>query len=310
MHKSYILLLIFALASPCMARDYVTVVGSSAIYPFMTAIIERFYRDEHQPAPIVESTGTGGGIRAFCAGLSDNHPDIVVSARPMTRSEKEYCAKHDIPNLVEIELGLDASVLVTYDHPFSLTMHELQEALSQNIQLWSDINPNLPAEKIKIVGPPTSSGIYDTFNETVLKPAHLELRHDDAYTEVIGHERVVVKKLELNHKSLGLISYTFLSQLKMNLKAIPINGVTPNNTTILSGKYPLIRKSYLYIKTSRIPLVKSLPSFLCYILSNSVSGEHGYLTKYGFIPMPTKVHMEQQQKVKELIKTCHGEDVP
>lgn len=297
MHRYALLFFIFALASPSMARDYVRVVGSNAIYPFMTVIVERFFRDEHQPAPIVESTGTGGGIRAFCAGLSDNHPDIVVSARPMTPPEKEYCAKHDIYP-IEIELGLDASVLVTFEEPFSITIPELQKALTQNIQHWSDINPAFPTETIRIMGPPTTSGVFDTFYETALKPAHL----NDSYVEVIGHEGVVIKKLELNRKSLGLLSYTFLKQLKSPLKSLRINGIAPNEDTIVSGAYPLARKSYMYVKTARIPMVKSLTPFLNYVLSDPVLGPNGYLKHFGFIPLSLEAHQKQQQHVMRLIK--------
>jgi phosphate transport system substrate-binding protein len=305
MNKGYICLLMLVLSTPLTARDYVTVVGSSAIYPFMTVMVERFFREEHQPAPIVESTGSGGGIRAFCAGLSDNHPDLVVSSRPMTDSEKAYCAKHDISHPVEIEIGLDASVLVTFGKSFAITMDELRQALSQQVKTWSDINKALPDEKIRIMGPPTTSGVFDTFQETVLKPAHLHLRQDDVYVEVIGHERVVVKKLELNRRSLGLVSYTFLSQLPEHLKALRVNNITPNDATIVTGQYPLVRKSYLYVKTDRISQVKSLGPFLCYILSDAVSGPDGYLKKYGFIPLSHQLHQEQQQKIMDMVKTCH-----
>jgi phosphate transport system substrate-binding protein len=304
MHRAIVSLLILTLSSPLMARDYVTVVGSFAIYPFMIAMVERFYRDEHQPAPVVESTGTGGGIRAFCAGLNENQPDIVMTARKMTASEKKYCIKHDIPNPLEIEIGLDASVLVTFSKPFSITMDELRQGLSQRIQLWSDVNSNLPDEKIRIMGPPTTAGVFETFSDILLKPYKLKLRTDDTYVEVIGHERVVVKKLDLNRKTLGLLSYTFLSQLPEKLKPLQINGVTPNDATITTGKYPLVRKSYLYIKTERLKTIKSLGPFLCYILSDSVSGPDGYLKKYGFIPLSPQLHKEQQEKIMSLVKTC------
>jgi phosphate transport system substrate-binding protein len=298
----WLLLVFFSTLSPLVARDYVTIVGSSSVYPFMTAIVEKFYREEQQPAPIVESTGTGGGIIAFCAGTGDNQPDIVVASRPMTLAEKKYCEKHDMVSPVEFELGLDAVVLVTLETPFSITLDELRQALTLPVSQWHDINSKLPRKPVSIIGPAVTSGVFDTLSTVVLKPYHLTLRGDKAYTEVIGHERVVVKKLELSPEKLGLLSFTFLDYLDPHFKPLTINGIAPTAITISTGQYALSRKSYLYVKPHRLSQVKSLAPFLRYVFNSGAIGSHGFLLKYGFIPLPEKSYIEQRDKMIRLLQ--------
>ena len=45
------------------ARDNISIVGSSTVFPFSKVVAERFSKSTTFRAPTVESTGTGGGFK-------------------------------------------------------------------------------------------------------------------------------------------------------------------------------------------------------------------------------------------------------
>ena len=70
------------------------IVGSSTVYPFTTAVAEEFQRANPGVSAIVESTGTGAGIKLFCSGVGGQTPDMVNASRQMKKSEFDDCASH------------------------------------------------------------------------------------------------------------------------------------------------------------------------------------------------------------------------
>jgi len=92
-------------------RDIITIVGSSTVYPFSTVVAERFGKTTDFKTPKIESTGTGGGMKLFCASLDINTPDITNASRRIKASEVKMCHENGVMDIVEVLIGYDGIVL-------------------------------------------------------------------------------------------------------------------------------------------------------------------------------------------------------
>lgn len=306
------------LTSPSFAADAIRIVGSSTVYPFTTAVAEQFAKKNGSPAPIVESTGTGGGVKLFCAGDGPDTPDAVNASREMKPEEVDACNKAGVAKIDKITIGLDAIVLAMskQDQPASMTTKQIYMALAKYVLLdgkwvenpsktWSDLDPSLPAEKIEVLGPPPTSGTRDSFVEMVFdkeckaaaKEAGITLsaddekkycksvREDGAYVEAGENDNLIVQKLQANPSAMGIFGYSFLEQNQNTIQGVTINGATPDYDSVEAGKYPLARKLYVYFKGSHLASNPDLNKFKDEYLSDAAIGEEGYLVDKGLIPI-------------------------
>ena len=322
-----------ALSTEALARDSIRIVGSSTVYPFTTAVAEHFGKAGGK-TPVVESTGTGGGIKLFCAGVGEATPDIANASRPMKKAEFESCQKNGVNDIVEIKVGLDGIVLAHAKGApeISLQQEEIFLALAKEIhdenlkfipnphKAWQDIDPLLPAIKIEVLGPPPTSGTRDAFLENVmekgakgfgalreLKDADEKdgtknyekvwksLREDGAYIDAGENDNLIVQKLEGNPNAIGIFGYSFLEENTAKIKGVLVGGVEPTYENIASGKYPASRSLYIYVKKGHIDVIPGIKEFLAEYVSEKTIGEDGYLVDKGLIAMP-KEDIEKSAK--------------
>ena len=170
-------------AQAAAARDYISIVGSSTVYPFATVVAEQFGKTTKFKTPKVESTGSGGGLKLFCAGVGVEHPDITNASRRIKKSEQELCAKNGVNDIVEVKVGYDGIVLgqSKATEPLSLTRKDIFLALAKQVpgdegklvenpyKTWKDVNSALPDTKIEVLGPPPTSGTRDAFVELAME---------------------------------------------------------------------------------------------------------------------------------------------
>ncbi len=170
-------------ASNSIARDSISVVGSSTVYPFATVVAERFGKATDFKAPKVESTGSGGGLKLFCKGVGVATPDITNASRRIKSSEFEQCQANGVKEIVEVLIGYDGIVLANAKGaaPMELTRKDIYLALAKLVpgpdgklienphKTWKDVNSSLPATKIEVLGPPPTSGTRDAFAELALE---------------------------------------------------------------------------------------------------------------------------------------------
>jgi phosphate transport system substrate-binding protein len=312
------------------ARDQIRVVGSSTVYPFTTAVAEQYGRAGGK-TPVVESTGTGGGLKLFCAGVGADHPDVANASRRIKKSEYEDCSKHGVTDIVEIKIGFDGlSIAHAKGAPdFGLTKKQIFLALAKEIpdgsgklvanpnKTWSDVDPSLPNKKIEVLGPPPTSGTRDSFVELVMEKgaegidalkalkksdakafekAWKSVREDGAYVEAGENDNLIVQKLSANPDALGIFGYSFVEENLNTIKAVPIDGVTPTYETIASGEYKVARPLFIYIKAQHVDLVPGLKDFVAEYVSEKALGEDGYLVAKGLIALP-KDDLESSRKV-------------
>jgi phosphate transport system substrate-binding protein len=302
------------------ARDYVSIVGSSTVYPFSTVVAERFGRNTDFKTPKIESTGTGGGFKLFCGGIGVQHPDISNASRRIKQSEVDDCASNGVNHIVEVKLGYDGIVIANSRDAdvLDLTLEQVFLALAKDVPdpdggahlvpnpyvQWSDIDAGLPSVDIEVLGPPPTSGTRDAFLELAMEvgcesfpviaalgddaftAACHTIREDGAYIEAGENDNLIVQKLEANPAALGIFGYSFLDQNSDKVQGSRINGVTPDFDAIADGDYPVSRPLYFYVKADHVDVIPGIREFLAEFTSDNAWGDFGYLSDRGLIPMP------------------------
>lgn len=329
------LVLSAAIAALCMnaaqaaGRDMMSVVGSSTVYPFATVVAERFGKGTDFKTPKIESTGTGGGMKLFCAGDGIDTPDMTNASRRIKKSEFEMCQKNGVKEVTEVMIGYDGIVIANSKKaaPMKLTRKEIFLALAKEVpakdgseklipnphKTWKDVNPKLPADKIEVLGPPPTSGTRDAFAELALeggckkvdwikamkkkdksqyKSVCHSVREDGAYIEAGENDNLIVQKLDANPKALGVFGFSFLDQNSDKVQGSLVDGTEPTFDNIADGSYPVSRPLYFYVKKAHVGRVPGMAEFLAEFTSEAAMGEEGYLADKGLIPMPEKMRKE------------------
>lgn len=306
-------------------------VGSSTVYPFAKAVAERVARANPKlGSPIIESTGTGAGMKLFCAGVGERFPDIEDASRRMKASEAKQCAANGVKDVTEIQVGLDGIAFATARSTglSNLTTRDIYVALAKTpfgkpnkAKTWKDVNGKLPAIPIRVYGPPPTSGTRDAFGELImtagcetnagmvaLKKANADkakaictgMREDGAFIEAGENDNLIVQKLEANPNTVGIFGYSFLEENANKLKGIAINGVQPTYDTISSFKYPGARPLYIYVKNAHVRAIPSIRAFVAEFTKESAIGPNGYLKQLGLVPEPAAIRAKAQLAARNL----------
>ena len=302
------------------ARDQVKITGSSTVFPFSSYVAEELGATTKFAAPVVESTGSGGGHKLFGAGMGANTPDIANSSRRMKDSEFETAAKNGVTDITEAKIGFDGiAVAQNKDNaPMSITLEELATAVAADImvegklvpnpyKMWNEINPQLPARKIVFYGPPTSSGTRDAFEEMVVEKifgkkegyekGYHKIRQDSAYVPAGENDNLIVQKLAKDKDAFGIFGYSFLEENADSIQGTAVNGVTPTPESVASGKYPISRSLYFYIKNAHYDAIPGLKEYVELFMSEKMIGKDGLLKSIGLIPLPDDERAKARENV-------------
>lgn len=320
------------------ARDYISIVGSSTVYPFATVVAEQFGKGGKFKTPKIESTGTGGGMKLFCGGVGVGHPDITNASRAIKKSEFEACQTNGVKDIVEVKIGYDGIVFANSKKakPFQVTRQELFLALAKDVpdpggapstvpnpyKTWKSINLALPDTKIEVLGPPPTSGTRDAFLELAMeegaakiewlkklkkddekafkKIAHT-IREDGAYVEAGENDVLIVQKLAANPNAFGIFGFSFLDQNADKVQGAAVDGAEPKFDAILSGKYSLSRPLFFYVKKAHVGVIPGITEYVTAFTSEKAWGRNGYLAEKGLIPMPDDERKKVGQAAKDMV---------
>ena len=311
------------------SREQIRAVGSSTVYPFAKAVSSELAKANPAiKSPIIESTGTGAGMKLFCAGVGVQHPDIENASRRMKKSEYEDCAKNGVDKIVEIQVGLDGIAFAEAKGGigFSLTQAEVYKALAANpfgkpntTKTWKDVNPAFPAEAILVYGPPSTSGTRDALKELILmkgcdtnpemkalkdsdKEKHDkicgEVRSDGAYVDAGENDNLIVQKLEANPKAIGVFGFSYLEENSDKLKGLTMSGIVPTYASIADFSYPGARPLYIYVKAAHFEAIKGLKEFVAEWAKSWSKG--GLLAKQGMVVSPDDVQAKNAKIATEM----------
>jgi phosphate transport system substrate-binding protein len=330
----------FAVASGVNAqagRDYIYIVGSSTVYPFATVVAERFGKTTDFPTPKIESTGSGGGLKLFCAGVGVEHPDITNSSRRIKESEVKTCDKKGVKEITEVKIGYDGIVVANEKAApqVSMSLRDIYLALAKKVpdpkggeklvsnpyKTWKDVNPDLPDYRIEVLGPPPTSGTRDAFAELAMeggcntfdfikamkesdedkfKQVCHTMREDGAYVEAGENDNLIVQKLRANQKAFGIFGFSFLDQNTDKIQGTKIDGVEPEFDAIASGDYPISRPLYFYVKKAHVSVIPGIPEYLEEWTSDQAWGPEGYLADRGLIPLSDEEREQVAKRVADL----------
>ena len=313
------LLVAIAISGAASARDQIKIVGSSTVYPYATVVAEKFGKSGFK-TPVIESTGTGGGMKLFCAGVGTQHPDITNASRAIKSKEKALCAKNGVKDIVEIVVGNDG---ISFAHSvkakdMNFTKEQLWRALAHDVDVngkvvknpykkWSDIDKSLPNKGIKILVPPPTSGTRDAWNSLVMgkgcskaakaaftaagkkaKKACAKLREDGLAVEAGENDTLIVNKLAADPDMFGLFGFSYLVANKDKIKATKIEGKLPSLASIQDYSYPIARPLFFYVKKAHVGTVPGIKEYLKEFTAKGTMGPKGYLTDIGLVPLDSK----------------------
>ena len=318
------ILAVSALTVSLSARDQIKIVGSSTVYPFSSAVAEELGATTKYPTPVVESTGSGGGMKLFCAGNGMNTPDITNASRRMKAKEFKLCEKNGVTDITEAVIGFDgiAFAQAKSNTPFNVTKKQLLLAVAAEVPSkdgkslvknpytnWNQIDSSLPSREIIIYGPPKSSGTRDAFEDMILKgqtkkmgvytslykadkvknkayKKYKKIRTDGVYVPSGENDNLIVTKLNKNKAAFGIFGYSFLMENDDKVQGSKINGISPTPETISSGKYPIARSLFFYIKNSHATKVPAIKEYVDMFMSEDMIGNGSILSEIGLIALP------------------------
>ena len=322
------------LTGAAQARDQIRIVGSSTVFPFSTAVAEQFGKTTSFKTPVVESTGSGGGLKLFCAGVGIEHPDITNASRRIKSSEVETCAKNGVTDIVEVKIGFDGIVLGNSKsgQQMTLTKEQVFRALAKQVPVdgklvanpyttWKDIDASLPAIKIEVLGPPPTSGTRDAFLELAMeggakkigmladmrkadkkkfKAVAHSIREDGHFIEAGENDNLIVQKLEANPNAFGIFGFSFLDQNSDKIQGAKIDGTQPTFDNIADGKYGVSRSMYFYVKKAHVGVIPGIKEYVAEFTADRAWGPDGYLADKGLIPLPQDMRMKVGDQAKSL----------
>ena len=321
---------ILSFASYAQARDQIKIVGSSTVYPYATVVAEQFGKKGSFKTPVIESTGTGGGMKLFCAGIGINHPDITNASRAIKTKEKALCEKNGVKDIIEVVVGNDG---ITFSHSVKapdadFTKEQLWRALAAKVDVdgklvenpykkWSDIDVSLPNKKIEILIAPPTSGTRDAWNSLVMnegcskaakslfgdkaKKECVKMREDGYAVQAGENDTLIVQKLSANPDAYGFFGYSYLLANKDKIKAAAVNGVKPSLEGIQDYSYPIARPLFFYVKKAHVGVVPGLKEFLAEFTSQKAMGSRGYLTDIGLVPLASDKYKITRTAAKDLV---------
>jgi len=327
----FTLLITMLTTTTAYARDRISVVGSSTVFPYSQAVSEEFAMQTGSLSPVIESLGTGGGFQVFCGGIGTNFPDITGASRAIKQSEYDLCLGNGVTDITEALIGYDGLSIATSrnnEYEWDFTLAEIYLALAAQVpvngvwvdnpfQSWSEINPNFPDVKINVLGPPPTSGTRDAFVELAMHKGCEQLdyvlenafdhdwvvancsrmRTDGLYIDSGENDNLIVQRLGADTEAMGIFGYSFLYENTDVLKGININGIEPSIDTIASFSYPISRPLYIYIKNAHISVIPNLEEFIGEFVSDSALAPGGYLSERGLVPLSADQLIELQTNV-------------
>ncbi|CAB5124522.1 Phosphate ABC transporter, substrate-binding protein PstS (TC 3.A.1.7.1) [Olavius algarvensis associated proteobacterium Delta 3] len=319
------------------SRNYISIVGSSTVYPFATTVAEQFGRTTPYKTPKIESTGSGGGLKLFCAGVGVEHPDITNASRAIKSSEVQKCKANGVSGIVEVKIGYDGIILANSKktQPLKLTRKDIFMALAKDVpdpnggeklipnpyRTWKDVNSSLPDIKIEVLGPPPTSGTRDAFVELAMegggktfdfikamkktdkkryKAVCHTIREDGAYVEAGENDNLIVQKLDANPDAVGIFGFSFLDQNADKIQGSFVDGAPPTFDAIADGKYPVSRPLFFYVKKAHVEAIPGMKDYLAEFTSEKAWGPEGYLAEKGMIPMPENERKKFYKNVQTL----------
>ena len=303
-------------------RDYMIIVGSTTVAPFSEMVVPRFVESSDHETPMVQPSGSGGGLMLFCMGNDPLDPDMAYASRPIRPSEYETCQKNGVSDIVEIKIGYDGIVIAhAKDAPaINLTRRDIYLALAETVpspedgelfvdnpnKTWKDVRSSLPDVPIKVWGPAKGSGTRHVFVRLAMeegcrtferakalededlwlyKTTCRSIREDGAFIEIGEDDEVTVDKLDANPTAMAILSFGVVEQNEITIRSVSVDGIHADFESISNGSYLISRPLFIYVKKANVGIYPGIAEFLDEFTSEAAWGPAGYLRQRGLVAM-------------------------
>jgi phosphate transport system substrate-binding protein len=312
-----------AFAGAAAARDQIQVAGSSTVLPYAKIVAETF--GETFPdfkTPVVESGGSGAGLKEFCKGVGPDTIDIANSSRAIKSSELETCKTNGVTEVQEVKFGYDGIVFATDagNADLKLVPEDLYKALAAELVVdgklvanpykkWSEVNKDLPDVEIAAYIPGEKHGTREVFEEKVLAAGCestgaaealkglvadedeagakcIAVRKDGLAIDIDGDYTETLARIDSNKNGIGVFGLSFYENNADKLKVATMSGVSPSVETVASGEYPVSRPLYFYVKKAHLGVIPGLKEYVEFFLDDQMIGPDSPLASYGLVPAP------------------------
>ncbi|MDP9786955.1 MULTISPECIES: substrate-binding domain-containing protein [Agrobacterium] len=322
-----------AFAGAAAARDQIQVAGSSTVLPYAKIVAETFAETfPNFKAPVVESGGTGGGLKAFCSGVGEGTIDIANASRKIKSDELAACKAAGVADVQEVKIGYDGIVFAmdSSNKDIKLEPKDLYLALAAEVvkdgklvanpyKKWSEINKELPDVAIAAYIPGSKHGTREVFEEKIMADGCKEakatdviktlitdakqaaakcvaVRKDGAAVDIDGDYTETLARIDANKTGLGVFGLAFYENNADRLKVATVSGVVPSTETVASGKYPVSRPLFFYVKKAHLGVIPGLKEYVEFFVSDEMIGPDSPLANYGLVAAPDKEREEIRSK--------------
>lgn len=329
----------FALAASAgfaAARDQVQVAGSSTVLPYAKIVAEQFGETFNKfKTPVVESGGSGAGIKEFCKGVGENTIDIANASRPIKKDEIKSCQDAGVKEIQEVKIGYDGIVFATdaKGPDWALVPADIYKALAAKIVVdgklvdnpntkWNQVNAKLPAWDIAAYIPGEKHGTREVFetklldagcDKAALKAAGvtdekeigktcIAIRKDGKAIDIDGDYTETLARIDSNKTGVGVFGLAFYENNADKLKVATVSGITPSTETIAKGEYPVSRPLFFYVKKAHLGVVPGLKEYVDFFLTDQMIGPDSPLAEYGLVSAP-EVERKGQREAFDAGKT-------
>ncbi|MBN8933326.1 MAG: substrate-binding domain-containing protein [Rhizobium pusense] len=322
-----------AFAGAAAARDQIQVAGSSTVLPYAKIVAETFAETfPNFKAPVVESGGTGGGLKAFCSGVGEGTIDVANASRKIKSDELAACKAAGVTDVQEVKIGYDGIVFAmdSSNKDIKLEPKDLYLALAAEIvkdgklvanpyKKWSEINKELPDVAIAAYIPGSKHGTREVFEEKIMADGCKEakatdviktlitdakqaaakcvaVRKDGAAVDIDGDYTETLARIDANKTGLGVFGLAFYENNADRLKVATVSGVVPSTETVASGKYPVSRPLFFYVKKAHLGVIPGLKEYVEFFVSDEMIGPDSPLANYGLVAAPDAEREEIRAK--------------
>ena len=312
-----------AYAGASFAAEQIHIAGSSTVLPYAKIVAEQFaetYPDFK--APVVESGGSGAGLKEFCKGAGADTIDIANSSRPIKDSELETCKKNGVTDITEVKIGYDGIVFAVDKSSPDLAFEpaDMYKALAAELVVdgkvvanpntnWKQVNDKLADLDIQAFIPGEKHGTREVFEEKLMvvgckasgalealvatglseDDAHdkcMAVRKDGKAVDIDGDYSETLARIDADKKAVGVFGLSFYENNADKLKVATINGVVPTVETVAKGEYPVSRPLFFYVKKAHLDSVPGLKEFVEFFTDDQMIGPDSPLAEYGLVSAP------------------------
>lgn len=245
------------------AGNKITIKGSDTMVILSQRWAEKFMSKNGDVTIQVTGGGSGTGISALINGTTD----VCNSSRPIKPSETKKIKERYGTMGVEIPCAKDGiTIYLHQSNPVkNLTIQQLKDIYTGRITNWNQVGGN--DARIILYSRENNSGTYVFFKEEVLgnadfSPACQNLPGTSAVVNAVSKDK--------NGIGYGGAAYG------KGIKHPTLNSIEPTEANIKSGKYPLARNLYMYLKSKPTGSIKAFVDWVLGSEGQAIVKQIGY----------------------------------